>query len=49
MCTETSELLTSWWEITWFAKWLILVWLASLRIMSILLGKVRPQEGVVNF
>ena len=48
MCTETSELLTSWWEITWFAKWLISVWLASLRIMNILPGKVRPQEGVVG-
>lgn len=49
MCTETSELPTSWWEITWFAKWLILVWLASLRITNILPGKVRPKvdSGVV--
>ncbi len=46
MCTETSELQTSWWEITWFAKWQTLVWLASLKIMNILPDKVRDQEGV---
>lgn len=47
-CTETSELLTSWWETTWFAKWQILVWRASLKTMNIRPGKVKTWPKLAD-